>query len=156
MDPSTGTGAAGLSASSRVELDRLSEISKRLAELNEKLSLELSGSKKSSDELALLLESSRTELAKLKLELEASRRISSELVLRTERSWTESLELRTELTKAENSLRSLEESFADYRKATETSFRRLERSNFLTRLWGLIASILAVSGWASFLVAFFI
>jgi predicted nucleic acid-binding Zn-ribbon protein len=138
------------SPSWRPELERLAEISRRLGTLNETLSGELRDSRKSSEELARSLESSRNELRALRDELEASRTISSGLARSAELSERESRELRTALTRAESSLRSLEASFGDYRKEAEKRIAYLERSGGRSRGIAAIASALAAAGWIAF------
>ena len=138
------------SPSSRPELERLAEISRQLATLNETLSGELRDSRKSSEELARSLESSRNELRALRDELEVSRTISGELARSAESSEMESHELRTAQKRAESSLRSLEISFEDYRKEAEKRIAYLERSNGRARGIAAIASTLAAAGWIAF------
>lgn len=134
------------------ELARLELISLRLAKLNETLRAELSASKRNSEESALLLENSKTELSALRNELDALRSRSSELARTAESSATDLRGLRTALSKAEDSLRSSEASFAAYRKEAEGRIRSLERESFFTRVVALIASFFAVSGWTAFFI----
>ena len=107
------------------ELERLSAISTRLATLNERLRTELEASRLKSVELEDSLALSTRELATLRLELEEFRRTSTELELRATNSERESIALSEALRKADASLKSLEGSFADYRKAAEARSRGL-------------------------------
>lgn len=136
---SPGGGPRPISAS---ELERLAEISTRLSLLNERLKTELEDSRRSSGELAALLESSRLELEALRLELEASRTTSTGLALRAESSERDSSSLREALTKAQDSLESSATSFEAYRRAAEARLRRAERGKRLLAL-------AAASGWAA-------
>ena len=142
------------------ELTRLVEISARLALLNETLRTELAGSRKNSEDLALLLGTSKSELANLRSELEglrtelgSSHLASSGLATSVENLEKESLALREALRKADSSLLSLEASFADYRTTAELRTRSLEKSWAFARLWGWLASVLAVTGWTAFILA---
>jgi len=134
------------SAISATELERLSEISTRLASLNERLRTELEASRRSSGELADSLADSTRELATLRLELEESRRSSSELARRAELSERESTALREASMRAEDSLRNLEESFGAYKKAAEARILGLSAGRI-----GLM--VLAGAGWALALLA---
>ena len=138
--PLSSPGTSLQAAISANELARLSEISTRLASLNEKLRSELEASSLSSSALAISLETSTRELATLRLELEESRRNSSELATRAGNSELESVGLREALTRADDSLRNLEASFAAYRKEAEGRLLSLS-------LGGLGLGILAASGW---------
>lgn len=152
--PSSAPEAASLSASSEdgartisaSELAQLSEISTRLASLNEKLRIELEASKSSSAGLALSLENSTRELEALRLELDRLRTNSSELELRAKNSERESTALSEALRKADDSLRSLEVSFADYRKAAEARL-------FFLGFGTVAALIAAAAGWAVAILA---
>jgi len=124
------------------ELERLSEISTRLAVLNERLRTELESSKRSSSELEGSLETSTRELAELRSELEESRRSSIELAASAGRSERELIELRGALTKADDSLKSLEASFAAYRAEAESRIRSLSFGRFLL-------SCAAAAGWVA-------
>ena len=142
------------------ELTRLVEISARLALLNETLRTELAGSRKSSEDLALSLGTSKSELASLRFELEelrtelgSSRLVSSGLATSAENLEKESLALREALRRADSSLLSLEASFADYRTTAESRTLSLEKSGVVSRLWNWIASLLAVAGWSAFILA---
>ncbi|MBL8967354.1 MAG: hypothetical protein JNG85_10105 [Spirochaetaceae bacterium] len=139
--------AAAPSPVSTSELARLAEISTRLGALNERLKSELADSKRSSTELAALLESSRLELEDLRSELESSRRISTELGERAASSASELTGLRTALTKADDSLRNLESSFEAYRRAAEATIRRVE-------LGRTAAVAAAAAGWLAALGLF--
>ncbi|MEI6876256.1 MAG: hypothetical protein WCL50_14135 [Spirochaetota bacterium] len=136
--------AAAISAS---ELARLSEISTRLAVLNERLRIELEASNRSSRELEASLATSTLELATLRLELGESRLNSSELATRAGNSELESAGLREALTKADDSLRNLEASFAAYRKEAEAIALRQS-------LGSLGFAALAASGWLVAILAF--
>jgi chromosome segregation ATPase len=147
------------SVNSGNELTRLVEISARLALLNETLRTELAGSRKSSEDLALSLGTSKSELASLRFELEelrtelgSSRLVSSGLATSAESLEKESLALREALRRADSSLLSLEASFADYRTTAEVRTRTLEKSGAATRLWGWLASVLAAAGWTAFIL----
>ena len=129
------------------ELERLAEISRRLLLLNERLKTELEDSRRSSEDLAALLESSRRELEALRLELEASRTISTGLASRAESSERDSASLREALTRAQVSLESSTTSFEAYRRAAEARLRRAERGKRLLAL-------AAASGWAAALGLF--
>jgi chromosome segregation ATPase len=131
-------------------LSRLSEISTRLAELNERLRTELEDSRKSSLELQNTLTRSKNELDGLKTELETLRKTSQELLDRVEISNRESEELRTALTKAEDSLTSLEQSFASYRMTAEGRIAYLESRGRFFMYGFFAASLLALSGWTAF------
>ena len=124
------------------ELERLAEISRRLSLINERLKTELEDSRRSSEDLAALLESSRRELEALRLELEASRTISTGLASRAESSERDSASLREALTRAQVSLESSTTSFEAYRRAAEARLRRAERGKRLLAL-------AAASGWAA-------
>jgi len=139
--------AAAPSPVSTSELARLAEISTRLEALNERLRNELADSKRNSSELAALLGSSRLELEALRSELESSRRISTELGERAASSASESTALRTALTKADDSLRSLESSFEAYRRAAEARIRKVE-------LGRAAAVAAAAAGWLAALGLF--
>ncbi|HUX36770.1 MAG TPA: hypothetical protein VMV44_02590 [Rectinemataceae bacterium] len=128
------------------ELERLLAISTRLASLNERLRTELETSRLNSAGLETSLESSTRELATLKLELERSRLASNELAQRAESSERESIALSEALRKADASLRSLELSFAEYRKAAELRMSVLS-------FGALGAGILAAAGWAVAIIA---
>jgi ABC-type multidrug transport system fused ATPase/permease subunit len=136
----SGSQAPATQAISASELARLSEISTRLAALNERLRTELEASKRNSGELEGSLETSTRELATLRLELEESRRSSSELARRAELSEQESIALREASMKAEGSLRNLEASFAAYRREAEERILALSAGRI-----GLV--ILAGAGW---------
>ena len=142
-DSPSGGAERTISAS---ELGRLSEISTRLASLNETLRIELEDSKSNSAELASSLETSTRELATLKRELDLFRQNSSELGLRAEILERESIELSAALKKADDSLRSLEVSFAEYRKEAE------RRTVFLG-LGVLGAGLVAAAGWTVAILA---
>jgi chromosome segregation ATPase len=131
-------------------LSRLSRISTRLAELNERLRTELEDSRKSSLELQDMLGRSKIELDGLKTELEALRRTSQELLTRAETSNQELEELRTALTRAESSLTSLEQSFASYRMTAEARIAYLESRGRLFKYGFFAASLLALGGWTAF------
>lgn len=135
------SSASGASPSSGNELERLLAISKRLGELNERLRIELEASKTSSLGLAASLESSTRELEGLRRELETLRMSSTELALRAESSARASIELSTALRRADDSLRSLEVSFAAYRRAAEAR-------QGLLGLGALGAGLLALAGWS--------
>jgi chromosome segregation ATPase len=135
-------------------LSRLTEISTRLADLNERLRNELDDSRKSSLELRNTLEQSRIELDGLRAELEILRRTSTELSGRAEILNQESEELRTALTKAENSLMNLEQSFASYRMAAEARIAHLERNGRFLKYGLIVSALLALSGWTAFAVSF--
>ncbi len=123
------------------ELERLLAISTRLASLNERLRTELEASRSNSAGLESSLESSTRELETLKRELEESRLTSNELAQRVESSERESTALSEALRKADASLRSLEDSFAEYRKAAEGRMTSLS-------LGALAAGLLAALGWS--------
>lgn len=146
------TGIQSPLPGSRVELERLAEISRRLASLNETLSRELLDSRRSSAELALSLENSKLELFALKSELEGLREISNSLAQSAERSETESRELRTALTKAESSLRNSEASFEAFRKESVRRIAGLERAAARARFFTAAVSVIALGGWGAFLV----
>ncbi len=137
---------AAISAISASELERLSEISTRLASLNERLRTELEASRRSLSELGDSLAISTRELGTLRLELKESRRNSSELVSTAESSARESIALREALTRAEDSLKSSEASFEGYRRTAESRMLALSAGRL-----GLVS--LAVSGWIAALAA---
>ena len=132
------------------ELSRLIEISTRLAQLNGTLRSELEDSRRSSEELSSTLGTSKAELEKLKTELEALRSISNGLASSAENSRKASDELREALKRGESSLLSLEISFESYRAEAERRIDRLDRSRGFWRLAALVASALAIGGWAAF------
>lgn len=144
---SQSSQGGGASTSFEAELSRLAEISTRLSSLNERLRTELEASKRSSEELEDSLVRSSSELEGLRREFEDSRRISNELASRAERSEMESTELRAALTRAEDSLRSLERSFEAYRLEAEARIRRLVT-------WRWIWAAAAAAGWALALIVF--
>jgi chromosome segregation ATPase len=131
-------------------LSRLTEISTRLAALNERLRSELEDSRKNSAELRDTLGRSRSELDGLKTELETLRRTSQELLSRAETSNQELEGLRTALTKAESSLTSLELSFASYRMTAEARIAYLEQSGRFFKYGFFAALLLALGGWTAF------
>jgi septal ring factor EnvC (AmiA/AmiB activator) len=133
-------------ASSGSELRRLTEISQRLSALNEQLRNELDGSRKSLAELQSTLGHSKEEISALKAELEASRLTSDALLNTAERSQMDLNGLRTALTKAGNSLQSLEQSFAAYRQMAELQIASLEQSRKRWRTGFFVASAVAVGG----------
>lgn len=125
---------------------RLEEISTRLAVLNGQLKSELEDSKRSLDELAHLLETSREELSAL----QAS---SMELELRAQSSEQALKELSMALAKANASLESLERSFAAWKALSDATIERLERSRTRSRVACMVLGTLAVGGWTAFLLA---
>jgi chromosome segregation ATPase len=148
-DDSEGSGTDSAENSPRA-LSRLTEISTRLAQLNETLRNELEDSRKSSQELRATLEKSKNELDGLRIELEALRRSSAELLNRAELSSQESEGLREALTKAESSLTSLELSFAAYRMSAEGRIEYLERNSRLYKYAFFAAAFLALGGWTAY------
>ncbi|HUX41856.1 MAG TPA: hypothetical protein VMV83_11885 [Rectinemataceae bacterium] len=140
VSPEASVSAPATPRISASELERLSAISTRLAELNERLRTELEVSRRNSSGLEASLADSTQELGELRLELERFRLISSELELRATSSERESIALSEALRKAEDSLRSLEVSFADYRKAAEARSLRIS-------LLSLGAGLAALAGW---------
>ena len=135
---------AATSAISATELARLSEISTRLATLNERLRIDLESSRSSLRGLEDSLASSTLELATLRLELEESRRNSSELATVAERSAQESTALREALTRADGSLRSLEASFAAYKTEAESRILRLSATRLGFAALGGLGWLVAV------------
>jgi len=143
------------------ELSRLIEISTRLGTLNETLRLELSDSLKNSEELALTLESSRTEiealrseLASLRSDLASSRETSMALAESAAISEKESLALRVSLERAQTSLRSLEASWGAYRTGAEEKIRSLESARFRSRIITATLAAVALAGWTFFAMAY--
>ncbi|MCA1949606.1 MAG: hypothetical protein LDL24_03470 [Treponema sp.] len=132
------------------ELLRLTEISTRLGKLNEMLRNELENSRKNSSALESRLTESKTELEMLRIELEALQTSSTELKQHVEISLEESAQLKDSLQKTESSLKSLEQSFSEYKQAAEQELNRLEQSRNRYRLLVIIAGTLALSGWAAF------
>ncbi len=142
VSPEASVSAPATPRISASELERLSAISTRLAELNERLRTELETSRRNSSGLeASLADSTR--------ELERFRQILSELELRATNSERESIALSEALRKADASLRSLEASFADYRKAAEARSRGLA-------LFTLGAGLAALAGWTVALIVIII
>jgi predicted nucleic acid-binding Zn-ribbon protein len=139
-------GADGSGIGSGSELERLIGISERLGELNRMLRSELDDSRKSSEELRLMLARSRGELDALKAELEQLRTASTGLLSRADGSQTELTGLREALTKADSSLTSLERSFAAYRQTAELRIASLERSRNGYRIAFFAAAGLALGG----------
>ncbi len=145
---------------SGTELSRLIEISTRLGTLNETLRTELSDSLRNSEELARTLESSRTEiealrneLASLRNDLASSRETSMALVESAAISEKESLELRTSLERAQDSLKSLETSWAAYKVGAEGRIQSLELARFRSRIVVATIAAVAIAGWTCFFVA---
>lgn len=132
------------------ELSQLTEISTRLGKLNEMLRNELENSRKNSSELEMRLTESKTELELLRTELEALQTRSIELRQHVAISLEESTQLKDSLQKTESSLKSLEQSFSEYKQAAEQELNRLEQSRNRYRLLTIIAGTLALSGWAAF------
>jgi len=131
------------------ELLQLTEISTRLGKLNEQLKNELENSRKSSSELETRLSESRTELEQLRAELEALQNNSNELRQSAEISLKESVQLKDSLQKTEDSLKSLEQSFNDYKLKAEKELNQMEQSRKLYRFLAIVMATLAVSGWAA-------
>ncbi len=132
------------------ELLQLSEISTKLAKLNERLKSELENSRKNSSELEIRLSESKTELEQLRAELETLRNSSNELRQSAEISLQESVQLKDSLQKTESSLESLEQSFNDYKLKAEQELNRLEQSRKRYRFLAMLMATLAVSSWAAF------
>jgi chromosome segregation ATPase len=132
------------------EWTRLVEISKSLSAQVEKQKKELDDSRRTSDELARMLASSKAEVDALKSELETLRRTSTKLENSAESSAQGSAELRTASSKAESSLKNLEASFESYRSAAEKKIARLERTARLQKIGLYVLGSLALSGWAAF------
>ena len=129
--------------SSESTLNRLIEISMRLSTLNEKLSLELEDSRKSSRELLTMLETSRKEFETLKIELEVLRISSMELSKLAENSQTELTALQEALRKAALSLTSLELSFTLYREKAEKIISGLNRDKKIWKFGCIAAGVLS-------------
>jgi predicted nucleic acid-binding Zn-ribbon protein len=93
---------------------------------------------------------SKKELEELRQELETLRQTSTWLSGKAESLNQESDGLRQALMKAENSLRSLEQSFAIYRMSAEERIRYLERQRSFLKYGVIIGAVLALSGWTAF------
>jgi predicted nucleic acid-binding Zn-ribbon protein len=137
--PGNGNGSGN-------EVQRLIEISTRLAELNTTLRNELDGSRRNSEDLQLTLGKSKNELDTLRTELEQLRTASTMLLSKAEGSQTELTALREALTKAESSLTSLEQSFAAYRQTAELKIAGLEKSRRFYRTAFFTAAAFALGG----------
>ncbi|GHV41407.1 hypothetical protein AGMMS49546_17210 [Spirochaetia bacterium] len=138
--------AGGNGSGSGNELERLIGISERLGELNRTLRSELDDSRKSSEELRLMLAKSKAELDALRAELEQLRTTSTGLLNRADGSLTELTALQEALTKANSSLTNLEQSFAAYRQTAELRIAGLERSRSIYRIAFFTAAGLALGG----------
>ena len=130
------SGEAANDGNSANALNRLTEISRQLSTLNEKLWSELQDSRRSSKELETMLDTSKTELGGLRRELEALNQeleilqsSSIDLMIVATSSKTELSVLQTALRKAESSLVSLELSFEAYKQAAARRISSLERQN---------------------------
>jgi uncharacterized membrane-anchored protein YhcB (DUF1043 family) len=134
--------------SSERELSRLIEISSQLTLLNEKLRNELEDSRKNSLDLRNTLEKSKNELDELREELEALRTASAALLNTQNESQTDLTALQAALTKAGNSLASLEQSFAAYKIQAELQIGRLEKTNRIWK-WGCAALGVTAAGFAA-------
>jgi chromosome segregation ATPase len=128
------------------ELERLIAISKQLGELNTTLRRELNDSKKSSQELHLMLGKSKAELDALRVELKLLQTASTGLLSTADISQMDLKMLQAALMTAESSLTNLEQSFAVYRLTAERKIEKLEKGRNRYRTAFFTAAGIALGG----------